>query len=144
MEIKSVKEINNKKYPTIEEMDTKILKKNMPNRWLESGITMAIFTFLIEKTSFANSKDILNKIKGEVGIETAGVQKIPLFNPTLPKISIFMIVLSIFIGVISKLKKKKGIQESKLIKTVRIIFWILTILVFIQTAIYLNDYYGWK
>ena len=138
MEIKNVKENSKKTYPTIEEIDTKILKQNMPNKWLKTGIAMTIFILLMKK-SFAFDKNMLD-------IELAGDMPRPS-EPVLQLnalvISIFMIILSIVIGVKSKLKKKKGIPESRKMKFIRISLLIITILVSIQAAIYLNDYYGW-
>ena len=142
MEIKNVKENSKKTYPTIEEIDTKILKKNMPNKWLKTGMTMTIFTLLTKKSSFANSLDrdemVHTILPGDIPKPSE-----PVFQPNALVISIFMIILSIVIGVKSKLKKKKGILESRKMKFTRISLLIITILVSIQAAIYLNDYYGW-
>lgn len=142
MEIKEVIDNNKKMYPTINQIDNKKLKENIPNKWLKLGMSTSIFALLIKKRSLATSIDDIQPLAGDIMV-TAGVQAKPVLNTTLPVISIFMIILSVILGIRIKSKRNKGINESKIVKVLRLIFIILTILVLIQTIIYLNDYYGW-
>lgn len=142
MEIKNVIDNNKKMYPTIDQIDNKKLKKNIPNKWLKLGMSTSIFALLIKKRSLATSISDIQPLAGDIMV-TAGVQAKPALNTTLPVISIFMIILSAILGIRIKSKMKKGINESKIVKVLRLISIILTILVLIQTIIYLNDYYGW-
>jgi len=142
VEIKNVIDNNKKMYPTIDQIDNKKLKKNIPNKWLKLGMSTSIFALLIKKRSLATSISDIQPLAGDIMV-TAGVQAKPALNTTLPVISIFMIILSTILGIRIKSKRKKGINESRIVKVLRLISIILTILVLIQTIIYLNDYYGW-
>ena len=142
MEIKNVRGNNKKKYPTIDQIDNKKLEKNIPNKWLKLGMSTSIFVLLIKKRSLATSISDIPPLAGDIMV-TAGVQAKPVLNTTLPLLSIFMIILNAIMGIIIKLKKKKGIKESKIVKLLRVISIIVTVLILVQTIIYLSDYYGW-
>lgn len=94
-----------------------------------------------KKRSLATSISDFQPLAGDIMV-TAGVQEKPVVNTTLPLLSIFMIILNVILGIIIKSKRKKGIKESKIVKLLRGISIIVTILMIIQTIIYLNDYYG--
>ena len=141
MEIKNVRDNNKKMYPTIDQIDNKKLVKNIPNKWLKLGMSTSIFALLTKKRSLATSISDFQPLAGDIMV-TAGVQEKPVVNTTLPLLSIFMIILNVILGIIIKSKRKKGIKESKIVKLLRGISIIVTILMIIQTIIYLNDYYG--
>lgn len=129
MEIKNVIKNSEKIYPTINQINSKELKKNIPNRWLKLGMSTAIFTFFIPKRVLAT------KIVPEPLYATFGPGVDDPFNPTLPRVTIVMIILSAFLGIKNKMKKKK---ESKIMKIIRIIIWVITILLTIKTLQYLK------
>lgn len=139
MEIKSAIKNSEKMYPTINQINSKELKKNIPNIWFKLGMSTAIFTFLMKRRVFAiSASDIIDMQP----IVTAGVQRKTL-DPTLPTLSIVMIILSAFLGMKNKFKKKKGIKETRIMKVIRISIFVITILLTIRTLIYLNNYYWW-
>ena len=147
MEIKNVTNKKAMEYPTLQEIDKKTLKNNIPNKWFKLGITGFIFSMLMRSKAFANSYPL---IRTEVlGGERSYINT-PLVHEQITPIgytfyiscilSIILLLANIICFAILRCKIKKGREEkdiNKIKKILKALFIALILLVIFNIIMFL-------
>lgn len=144
MKIENVKIEKKINYPTINEINSKKIKKSIPNKWKKFGITSIVMELIIKTSAFA-SEEKLQTLSGDIEVQNTvnTVENlggaVTVANPVSKLVSSSYMNHGIVIGTIAvfsisivslliiKFKLNRN-KDNKRIEILRNIFMILTVL----------------
>lgn len=133
MELRSVKENEVRKYPKINEVGTKKLKKFIPSKWTKVGVSSFVMgLFLSRKMSLATAREInFSTMETPIHGGETSIVEAPIIHSGLylSIIGIVCCVINIILIKLGNRKKDEGNKKklNNVVKTFLIIFIVIAI-----------------